>query len=270
MCMLVGSGTSPEDLDGRKHFSEVLFEATFAVAGISRGFGTGFALGCPDSKHMYLVTARHVLDSLTGDSAIIYHRKRLTDGTYEVIQDTIPIRQGTKKLYFVHPDSLVDVAALRLSLPNDSALLKQFTPIWRGLLATDEDIRKYWIHPGDQLFYLGFPAGQTSPQGIFPVLRSGVISSYPILPLLSNPFVYVDGPIFGGNSGGPIYFEYTAASWNGRAINLNSMIVGLISYGKYPEFTSKTDTLVQRRDIQMGGFVNSAFITQLLDSIGCQ
>jgi hypothetical protein len=267
--MFLGSHCHCEDLEGRKHFSEALFEATFVVGGALGGYGTGFAISC-DTNGAFLVTARHVFDSIKGDTAIIYYRIRLTYGSYSVKPHKIAIRHNGRNLYCVHPDSLVDVAAIQLTVPRDSLLMQQLLPFHRSLLATEDDMKKYWVHPGDEVFFLGYPLGITSPTGLFPILRSGFIASYPFIPLLKNPFVYLDGPVFEGNSGGPVYFELTASSWNGRAVNQNGLILGLVSFTVNPEAAMKIDTVKKQRDVQIAGFVNSAYILQVLDSLGCR
>ena len=259
-----------EDLEGRKHFSERLFEATFAIQADTCCLGTGFCIGCQSNRRVLFLTARHVLDSLPGDTATIIYRKRLSDTTWQAFGFRQCIRRHGKPLYAVHPDSHVDIAAFWIEDPGDSLFLKQFAPFDRGVLAKDEDIRKYWLHPGDELFFIGYPVGTASPQGVFPILRSGFVSSYPLLPLRKNPFIYLDGSVFDGNSGGPVYFEYHASSWNKRSVNQKGMIIGLISHALSPEVPLKIDPVKKKRDIRIGGFVNSEFILELLDSLECR
>jgi hypothetical protein len=45
------------------------------------------------------------------------------------------------------------------------------------LLANDDLIEKFEIHPGDELLCLGFPLFVSSDSG-FPILRSGKIASF--------------------------------------------------------------------------------------------
>ncbi len=257
-----------------KHFSEALFEATFIIEGHKGGLATGFFIACSSRNWVALVTARHVLDSINGDSVWIYYRKQLTNDRYQLIKHSVAIRDSGQTFYAVHPDKSIDVAALRIGpndIPSDSSFQNQFRPFDRSLLATNDDIEKYWIHPGDKLFYLGYPLGKMSPTGAFSILRSGYVASYPITPLSRNPYIYLDGPVFEGNSGGPVYFEYLASSWNTRALNQKGKIMGVISRYKFAETVRKIDpdTIPRRHDIQVGVFVNSYFVLELLDSLGC-
>ena len=257
-----------ENLTGQKHFSEILFEATFAIEGIEGGLGTCFTIGC-DNHTTYLVTARHVLDSIRGDTAIIHFRMRLNNGKYKVLPYKIPIRVNDEKLYIVHKNLEVDVAVLSINSIIDSVLIKHLVPIHRSLLANENDMQKYWMHPGDEVFFLGYPFATKSPRGLFPILRSGYISSYPFIPLLENPFIYIDGPVYKGNSGGPVFFEFGASIWNGRAINQEARIFGLVSFS-HRKILNDPDLKKEAIDIQVAGFVNSAYIIQILDSIECR
>ena len=55
---------------------------------------------------------------------------------------------------------------------------------------------------------LGYPLGVESNESGFPVLRSGRIASYPVYPsTLVKIFLY-DVPVYGGNSGGPVFFDF--------------------------------------------------------------
>ena len=75
-----------------------------------------------------------------------------------------------------HPQA--DVAAMYIRLPVD--VLPSILPT--TLLAEDEGLKAYGLHPGDELNCLGYPLGAESNPSGFPILRSGKIASYPLLP----------------------------------------------------------------------------------------
>jgi S1-C subfamily serine protease len=258
-----------EDLEGRKHFSECLFEATFPIMDDSGGYGTCFIVRCRSSRFTYLVTARHVLDGMSGDSATVLFRVKQADDSYRRLPHRIAIRDSLGHRYYAHPDTAVDIAVLKLVPPKDSSFLSQLLPFGLDSFATDQDIRKYWIHPGDVLFFLGYPLAQTSSEGVFPILRSGYVASYPILPLSKHPRIFMDGPVFEGNSGGPVYFEYYASSWGDRMVNQKGKIVGLTSAYTIKAARRKMDSVSMVHDLELGVFVNSGYILELFDSLGC-
>ena len=90
-----------------------------------------------------------------------------------------------------------------------------------SFLADDSLITKYEIHPGDELLCLGFPYGAEANEAGFPILRSGKIASYPITPTKEVKSFLYDFQIFGGNSGGPVYF-----------IGYNRIISGKVQFGE--------------------------------------
>jgi len=74
------------------------------------------------------------------------------------------------------------------------------------LLATDEVFIRYEIHTGDELLSLGYPFGLPANSAGFPILRSGKIASYPLIPAKKHRTFLYDVQAQSGNSGGPVYF----------------------------------------------------------------
>ncbi|MBP8305097.1 MAG: hypothetical protein KBE04_13335 [Phycisphaerae bacterium] len=103
------------------------------------------------------------------------------------------------------------------------------------MLATDDRIAEWEIHPGDELLCLGFPYGlEANPAG-FPILRSGKIASFPIIPSKETKSFLYDFEVFWGNSGGPVYFvdrdrHFGGTLHTGRTVY---SIIGLVSQEQY-------------------------------------
>jgi hypothetical protein len=101
------------------------------------------------------------------------------------------------------------------------------------LLAEDEGLKEYGLHPGDELNCLGYPLGAESNASGFPILRSGKIASYPLLPTKETKSFLMDFQIFAGNSGGPVYIAQVAGTRliKGQTrLGMNfQVIVGLVS-----------------------------------------
>jgi hypothetical protein len=189
--------------------------------------GTVFILGQPskDDPHKgqnVLITAAHVLDEITGDFAFLQLHHLDAKGKYVARDFKIPLRSGGAPLYVKHADA--DVAAMYVALPNDEPL--SLLPL--SALVSDDDMEKYEIHPGDELLCLGFPL--LVDVNTFPVIRSGLLASYPIVPTKNfRTFVY-NFHIFEGNSGGPVYFSYSNRVYGG-AIQIGQVqgLIGLVS-----------------------------------------
>ena len=125
-----------------------------------------------------MVTAEHILSRTKGDEVTVVLHKRKPDGTYEKAPTKLRVRQAGKILWKKHPAA--DVAILPISPPAES--VPAVVPI--DLLASDADLERNEIHPGDSVHCLGFPhPNQFEPsEAGFGVVRSGCIAGYPLLP----------------------------------------------------------------------------------------
>ncbi len=182
----------------------ILMESTFKIAGDNGVYGTVFVVGKPISGstgegYSVLVTAAHVLEQITGDSATIFFRQK---GREKV--DKSPyrykIRQNGKPLWIKHPK--VDVAVMYIILPPGHGVKGVSTK----LFSNDQMLQKFEMYPGREIKVLGFPLGMESSSAGYPVLRTGSIASFPLVPVDREKTFLVDFRVFEGNSGGPVYF----------------------------------------------------------------
>jgi hypothetical protein len=231
-------------------------KSTFRIEGIGANgngvTGTVFILGKPSKKdstkaYLVLITANHVLNDIISDNAILFLRKEVNN-KYIKYPWQIKIREKGKPIWIKHPE--VDVAAMYVPLgfDEDIPLLPAF------FLATDSLISEYGIHPGDELLCLGYPYGASSNEAGFPILRSGKISSYPILPTKEIKSFMYDFRVFGGNSGGPVYFIGTSRPHR-NTLNLGEeirFIMGLVSEELIMNEEIKSLTEVTTRGHQLG------------------
>ena len=109
------------------------------------------------------------------------------------------------------------------------------------LFASDEILKEFEVHPGDEVLALGFPLGVEVNDSGFPVLRSGRISSYPLLPQSQTKTFRVDMDAFPGNSGGRVYFwdrnrTYQGAVHIGEVHFLMGIVTGTL-FGSDPAVT---------------------------------
>jgi len=171
-------------------------------------YGTVFVMGIPDAnqsgKGQYvLITAAHVLEKISGETATIYLREKMSDGKFKKVAYVLQIRKSKESLWVCLPD--VDVAVMKIDLPVFVTKQAKEIPILStDLLADDKMMERYEIHPGDELLCLGYPL-RADVSG-FSILRSGKIASYPLLPAKDTKTFLFDFEVFAGNSGGPVYF----------------------------------------------------------------
>ncbi len=199
------SNFKPAVQEGILEINTILMESTFKIEGPD-SLGTGFVLGRlypnePSKAKYVLVTAAHVLESIKGETAVIVMRQKSTSGKWNKLPVSLKIRKDNKPLWVRHPTA--DVAAMYIDVPDNvitSVLLST------DILIDDEALRHFEVHPGDQLFSLGLPFGAEANEAGIPILRSGRIASYPLLPSREVKTFLFDFAVFSGDSGGPVYF----------------------------------------------------------------
>jgi S1-C subfamily serine protease len=229
--------------------------------------GTGFLLGQPlagDPKRAayVFVTAAHVLAESKSDIAVLHLRKRSSDG-FERLPVKIQIRAGGKPLWTQHPTA--DVALMRLKLPEEAHLLLAPT----DLLASDERLRQLAVGPGEELLVLGFPFGaESSPSG-FPILRSGRIASYPLLPAREVKTFLMDFQVFRGNSGGPVFLMSKQREGSGGTLAAGPVLslVGLVSQEQQfrERIQSLAEITVRTHRLGLAVVVHAHFIRETID-----
>jgi S1-C subfamily serine protease len=186
----------------------ILMQSTFRIQGMSAAgqirFGTAFILGRPikadSTRGTYvLITAKHVIESFIGETATLNLRTQDPDGTWRRVPKQIPLRTADGPRWAAHPSG--DVVAMYVDIPHGVAIPLLPTT----LLADDQTVARLEIHPGDEASCLGFPLGAQSNDAGFPVLRSGKVASYPLLPTATTKWFLMDFAVPPGNSGGPVY-----------------------------------------------------------------
>ncbi len=208
-----------------------------------------------DAGRFVLITAKHVFDDIRGDTATLKLRRRTASGDVEVFPWPIQIRANGKNTYTIHPSA--DVAAIDVNLPADSIFVQLHNSVTSiNWLATDEFLSDIKLHAGDELLCLGFPLG-IQING-YPVLRSGRIASYPILPMKKIGGVAYDFRVFPGNSGGPVYFAYLDREYKG-------LFQTGTTYQKIFGLVSQQAPVIQNADPSLGLIVPSIFIKETID-----
>jgi S1-C subfamily serine protease len=240
--------------------------STFKIAGKEK-FGTAFIIGKPvpgDSQKLFyvLVTAAHVLKDIKEEQASLFLRKKQGD-EYVKAPFSLTIRKVGTPLWKEHPNA--DVAVMYIRLPTEADI--QLLPA--SLFATDKELEQYEIHPGDALSCLGYPYGAEANEAGFPILRSGQIASYPLTPTSKVKTFLFDFRVFGGNSGGPVYFVSSNRTYGG-ATKLGETIqflVGLVSEEQVieQEVRSLMETRRTKYPLSIAVVVHAALIREAIE-----
>lgn len=257
---------------GPSNINIAMMEATCKIVG-DGSTGTGFILASPganDSGFGYpvLVTAQHVLEDVQGDSVILVLRNVVDRDKqeYRRFPVSIEIRENGTALWSEHTD--VDLAAMIVDLPRNLNI----QAISTNFLFTDEKIKDFELSPGTELFCLGYPFGKESTPVGFPILRSGKIASYPILPTAHTKSFLFDFTIFPGNSGGPVYIYKIAPFSKGGKTQLVGRMQGIL--GIVTQETILTETTEQfyekretRTPIALAKVIHASFIRDLISKM---
>jgi len=232
----------------------LLMESTFKIEGkATQGstIGTAFIMGRaypnqPAKARYVLITAAHVLEDMQGDMGVLHLRTKTSDGGWTRTAFPLAIRTNGQPLWKKHPEA--DVAVMNVRLPQNSIPL-----LPTEMLADDAILSEFEIHPGDDLECLGYPLGMEGNSQGFPILRSGKVASYPLLPTDRLKTFLFDFRIFKGNSGGPVYFAQSNRIYSGSAhIGTVHFIMGLVSQESLVQQQFLSPYSEELRQLQLG------------------
>ena len=233
--------------------------------------GTAFIIGRPMVKepgkgykgYFVMVTAAHVLEQMKGTHGTLFLRKE-ADGSYEKIPYPVEIRRNNRPLWIRHHDEAADVAAMYVTLPQGIDI----APLLTNSLADDEVLAKFEIHPGDELLCLGYPFSAEANEAGFPILRSGKIASFPLIPTKQTKAFLYDFQIFPGNSGGPVYFVESGRTYaGGMHVATIQFVAGIVSQEHF--IIEKTKSLYEVKEtkhpLALAKVVHAIFIKETIE-----
>lgn len=276
--ILLFQSSSQEKLD----LNTILMNSVYKIEGRSIDDpnkiirGTGFIIGKKienDTSGLslfVLVTAKHVFEDIDGESAFLKLRIQNSDTSYQEFLYEFPIRIGTKRIWFEDDDPNIDIAAVPIPLPED--FIKYFEKYFLSeeMLASDSLMNLFSLHPGDEVFSIGFPLGIGSNYFGFPILRSGKIASYPILPTSIYKSMLIDLNVFEGNSGSPVYIYENLRFFEdfGPLRNVGVILGVLTTSIKHISFREYENLSIEEKTpLGLGGVVPSSYLLKLLKKV---
>lgn len=169
--------------------------------------GTGFWVQDSSSNSTVLISNKHIFNDF---SEIVLSQYSSTGETSALMIVKLKDQSG-KKLWVGHPDSLTDIAAIKVKY------FSRIGPVRAEIIGIPLDLfgNANEVVEGDEVFILGFPMGIRTTGKSFPMLRSGVLSLKPTedFLVLSNGGVIgrnvylLDANILGGSSGSPVFLK---------------------------------------------------------------
>jgi hypothetical protein len=148
------------------------------------------------------------------------------------------------KDWFFHPDSKVDIAAIRL---DANFLEKQ--ELQHIFFASDtqvfkkDQLKAKGVVAGDGVFVLGFPMNLAGVERNYVIVRQGCIAR--IIDMLDGtaPTYLLDAFIFPGNSGSPVVLRPELSSITGTSPQAHAGLIGIVnSYRPYIEQATSLQT----------------------------
>jgi hypothetical protein len=193
-----------------KHFEEQIFFTTVRITiptetGQGASIGTGFLYRVPvstDCSCILLVSNRHVYGDPTKPIQLVFHRRDAQDPSRPRLGDTIIVTDSQFEGVFTgHPNEGVDLACINVSsvIDNNPVFFKnldeQFMP----------DFDHERLLPGNDVWFVGYPANRFDTSNNLPVLRRGYIASIPKVDFERQPQFLIDAQVFPGSSGSPVF-----------------------------------------------------------------
>ena len=172
----------------------------------------------------FVVTAAHVFENMRGDVFLLVARSKQDSGEFSRKDISIPLRRDSNPLWKKHPDH--DLAILELPDEIDEPGIPLES------LAEDSGMTV-----GDSLRTIVFPERFEANGAGFPIVRGGVVASYPLTPHKIHATFLIDMTSWGGDSGGPVQLIENESE--------NPIIVGIL-VGKH----SITDTASESRFVE--------------------
>lgn len=255
----------------------VMMQSTFLIEGLpdstgQTNYGTAFLIGRPlkddpQTLAFVFVTAKHVMESLPGDVAVLNFR-HLDPQTGVWLRDLVRlgIRNNGVPLWTSHPTA--DVVSMYVRLPTAPAT--SLVIVSMALLADDEMLAKLDVHPGDEVNCLGFPMHAQSNEAGFPVLRSGKIASYPLTPTKTVKSFLMDFAVFPGNSGGPVYFVSSNRVIRGAmTFGVSAAVLGIVIQENYvtEKIIGRATTAENRTYLNLATVVHAALIKEVVEML---
>ena len=194
----------------RQQFEEQVFFSTVRISipdqsGSLASVGTGFLFNAPVDKDrdvVLLISNRHVYRNPSNPIVLNFHKRDPNDPEAMLLGQTVTLSDKQfDNVYHEHPSSDIDLACVNISLianPDNGIYYKTLSA---DLLSyNDED-----LHPGREVWFVGYPEDRFDTAHNLPILRRGYIASIPRVDFQGQPQLLIDAQVFPGSSGSPVF-----------------------------------------------------------------
>jgi len=186
--------------------------------------GTGFLIDY-QTKH-FLVTCKHVVNSKEDDLFVCFNLKNGQISRRSILE----IKKQHNIDWIFHRNE--DVAMIVFGIDPEHDELKKLP---KELFENFND-----LEVGDDIFFLGYPMGLRALKSASPIVRAGIISLKE-----SNDTLLIDGNVFPGNSGSPVFLKPSVFNIKERSFGRirEAKLIGMInSYLPYQDVAISQQT----------------------------
>lgn len=234
--------------------------------------GTGFLIKRPIEHNqfkIYLVSNKHVLCNAQSIAVTFTTQKNGLPNFGQSIR--LPIKD-TKQHIVGHPNPNVDIAVFDCTglflLFRDSLYFKL---VDYEMLASFKEPE---LGIAENVLFVGYPDNRYDVKNNLPLIRTGLISSYPRCDFNGDPVFIIDAQVFPGSSGSPVYIDLTFENMkNGhivigqRALKLLGIVSATMIRNNQLKSIDTATRLVAEEVLGLGIVYKATAIKELIDSM---
>ncbi|MFF8634965.1 trypsin-like peptidase domain-containing protein [Streptomyces pilosus] len=234
--------------------------------------GTGFLTYVPITGNQSIalvVTNKHVLEGSSHLTLGFLTKDLRTGGPLYGERRDVTIDGSS---WFGHPDEQVDVAVIPIAGIIDAVGDLYFKLIPVSLMEFTED--EIFIDAVEEITFIGYPSGRQDPFHLTPIVRRGISATPILMPFGGKPMFLVDGSVFGGSSGSPVFLLNEGTYRSGptsTSVGNRMALVGIIAasiqqLSNEPVLTSHVPHIALARELNLGVAFSHHAILETIDA----
>jgi len=256
-----------------KHLLFNTVKITCVMPGGVVSHGTGFIidiLDSPEQNALIVITNRHVVEGALHISIRMIGRMKDADQPLLGTAHDFSIDNNSVQLVG-HPDPTVDIAAFPL-LPVIGAMEPDvfFRFVARHQIATPVQAAAH--DALEEVTFVGYPNGWSDELHHTPIVRRGITATPMGLKFGGKPVFLVDGSVFGGSSGSPVFLfnEGTYSDGQGNlVVGTRFQLVGimaatLVRHSNLPMTVATQPHVKLAQEMNLGVAYNSHAIVETI------
>lgn len=194
--------------------------------------GTGFIMNREVEKDkyvIYLVSNKHVL--LATDTINLVFTQKPENGSLPLIGQKELFRiNNVKRNVHIHDNPKVYIAVFPITGLFTSNYNLYYKGIDYNMLA---DFNEEFLSVAQNVEFIGYPDNRYDETNNLPLIRNGMIASYPKVDYNGEPVFIIDAQVFPGSSGSPVMINLSFEHWKTGNIvvggKLNVKLLGVLA-----------------------------------------